>query len=71
MNADRLLDAREGRRIAREDRVHARAVAREDAADRMVGELSSGKCYIWPVGGRYREGTRLELVQFLVRNNYV
>ena len=71
MNLDQQSNAREARRIACEDRVHARAVAREDKADAMVGELSSGKCYVWPVGGKYREGTRFDLVQFLVRNNYV
>lgn len=71
MNIDRQSDAREARRVSRENRVHERALAREDKADAMVGELSSGKCYVWPVGGKYREGTRLELVQFLVRNNYV
>ncbi len=70
MNIDQQSDARETRRIKSEDRYHARIVAREDKADKMVGELSSGKCYVWPVGGKYREGTRLELVQFLIRNNY-
>jgi hypothetical protein len=70
MNLDQQSEAREARRIKSQDRYHARIVAREDAADKMVGELSSGKCYVWPVGGKYREGTRLELVQFLIRNNY-
>lgn len=70
MNIDQASAAREARRIKSEDRYHARISAREDKADRMVGELSSGKCYVWPVGGKYREGTRLELVQFLIRNKY-
>jgi len=36
----------------------------------MVGELSSGKCYVFPVGGKYREGNRADLISYLVRNNY-
>ena len=26
--------------------------------------------YVYPVGGRYREGTRSELIEFLIRNCY-
>lgn len=70
MNLERQSDAREARRIKSEDRYHARIVAREEEAHKMIGELSSGKCYVWPVGGKYREGTRLELLQFLIRNRY-
>ena len=35
--------------------------------------LRDGKTvyYVSPQGGKYREGSRLELVAFLVRNNYV
>lgn len=64
------LDARESRRIKSQNRYLERITAREDAADKMIGELSNGKFYIWPVGGKYREGNRLDLVQFLIRNNY-
>jgi hypothetical protein len=70
MNLEQQSNAREARRIKSEDRYHARIVAREDVAHNMIGELSSGKCYVWPAGGKYREGTRFELVQFLIRNNY-
>jgi hypothetical protein len=46
---------------------------REDAAEAMLGQLvRDGKTvyYVSPVGGKYREGTRLDLIAFLVRNNY-
>jgi hypothetical protein len=70
MNIDQQLNARQSRRMASNDRYLARLERREEAADQMIGELSSGKCYVWPQGGKYREGTRAELVQFLIRNNY-
>ncbi len=37
----------------------------------MIGELASGKCYVYPVSGKYREGTRIALTDFLIRNKYV
>jgi hypothetical protein len=70
MNIDQQLNARQSRRMASNDRYLARLERREEAAEQMIGELSSGKCYVWPQGGKYREGTRAELVQFLIRNNY-
>lgn len=70
MNTYQQLEARQSRRMAAEDRFLARIEKREAAAEQMIGELSSGKCYIWPVGGKYREGTRSELVSFLIRNRY-
>lgn len=70
MNTYQQLEARQARRMAAEDRYLARIEKREAEAERMIGELSSGKCYVFPVGGKYREGTRLELVSFLIRNNY-
>jgi hypothetical protein len=70
MNIDQQLNARQSRRMASNDRYLARLERREVAAEQMIGELSSGKCYVWPQGGKYREGTRSELVQFLIRNNY-
>lgn len=70
MNIDQASDARQARRMASEARYHDRITAREDRAHEMVGELSSGKCYVYPVGGKYREGTRQELVAFLIRNRY-
>lgn len=70
MNTYQQLEARQARRMASEDRYLARIEKREAEAEKMIGELSSGKCYVFPVGGKYREGTRLELVSFLIRNNY-
>lgn len=70
MNTYQQLEARQSRRMAAEDRFLARIEKREAAAEQMIGELSSGKCYVWPVGGKYREGTRSELVSFLIRNRY-
>lgn len=70
MNADRQLDARQARRMAAQDRYLAKLEKRETAADQMIGELGNGKLYVWPIGGRYREGNRAELIAFLLRNNY-
>lgn len=68
---ERHLDARQSCRMATEDKFLNRIEKREAAADAMIGELNSGKLYIYPVGGRYREGTRSDLIAFLLRNNYV
>jgi len=70
MNTNQQLEARQARRMAAEDRFLARMEKREAEAEKMIGELNSGKCYVFPVGGKYREGTRYELVAFLIRNNY-
>jgi hypothetical protein len=46
---------------------------REAVAATMIGEIArEGRpvFYIWPFGGEYREGTRAELIQFLIVNNY-
>ena len=46
---------------------------REEDAEQMLGKLTrDGKevFYVWPQGGKYREGQRSELIAFLVRNNY-
>jgi len=68
---ERSLELRHSRRQRDEDKTHARLVRLEEKAGRMVGELNSGKCYIWPIGGSYREGSRAELIAFLIRNRYV
>ncbi|TAZ20739.1 hypothetical protein ELH77_19225 [Rhizobium ruizarguesonis] len=70
-DTERFLDARQKRRMAAEDRFLSRIEKREAAAEAMIGELNSGKLYVYPVGGKYREGTRAELIAFLIRNNYV
>ena len=70
MNIDQQLNATQSRRMAAQDRYLSRIDRREAAAASMIGELSSGKCYVWPVGGKYQEGNRADLISFLVRNNY-
>lgn len=70
MNIDQQLDARQNRRLAANGRAEARLMQREAKAAEMIGELSSGKCYVFPVGGKYREGTRADLISYLIRNNY-
>jgi hypothetical protein len=71
MTIDQQLDRLQASRMAAQDRFLGRIDRREAKAGKMVGELSSGRCYIYPVGGRYREGTRTDLIAFLVRNRYV
>jgi hypothetical protein len=70
MNIDQHIDARQSRRMAAQDRYLTRLEKREAAASKMIGELSSGKCYVWPQGGKYREGNRADLIDFLIRNKY-
>lgn len=70
MNIDQQLNATQSRRMAAQDRYLTSLDRREAVAASMIGELASGKCYVWPVGGKYREGSRADLISFLVRNNY-
>lgn len=70
MTDEERTDARTAAMLRRDEKAYARIEQREAAAAQMIGELSSGKCYVYPVGGKYREGTRADLVAFLVRNNY-
>lgn len=67
---EQQLEAKQARRMAAQDRYLARIERRESEAEKMIGELVSGKLYVYPVGGKYREGTRSELIAFLIRNNY-
>ncbi|MHC2876632.1 hypothetical protein ACUXLG_005675 [Ralstonia sp. 121560039-2] len=67
------LEARQRRRLAAEHRFLCRMEKREAAAEKMIGELvRDGKevLYVWPQGGKYREGSHGELIAFLLRNNY-
>ncbi len=73
MNIERQLEANQGRRMAAQDRFLDRIERREADAETMIGELCrNGKpvFYVYPQGGKYREGTRSDLVNFLIRNNY-
>lgn len=77
MNIHQQLEGNQNRRMASERRFMNnldKLNAREDEAEAMLGNLiRNGKTvyYVMPVGGKYREGGRLELIAFLVRNNYV
>ncbi len=73
MQIDQQLDARQTRRMKSESRFLDRMERREMAAEAMIGELCrEGRTvfYVWPQGGKYREGSRGELVNFLTRNRY-
>lgn len=67
---EQVLDTTELRRLRHDDKMEAVMNRRETAAEAMIGKLNSGKLYIYPVGGKYREGTKHDLVAFLIRNGY-
>ncbi|HSJ40317.1 MAG TPA: hypothetical protein VK955_04615 [Xanthobacteraceae bacterium] len=70
LSFEESLERKHEARMRRDEKAFERLCAREDAAAAMVGELASGKHYVYPAGGRYREGTRRELIDFLIRNQY-
>lgn len=73
LNDEAFMDAREAARMRADAKTEARMERREREARTMIGELCrDGKTvhYVFPVGGRYREGTTLDLIGFLIRNNY-
>ena len=72
-NIHQQLEGNQNRRMASQSRFLNNIDSREENAEKMLAELlRDGKTiyYVWPQGGRYREGGRLELVAFLIRNNY-
>lgn len=73
MNIHQQLEGNQNRRMASQDRFLNTIDAREEEAEAMIGQLiRDGKTvhYVMPQGGKYREGSRLDLVAFLIRNNY-
>jgi hypothetical protein len=73
MNLDQQLDGIQSRRMSAQSRFLDTIDAREEAAEEMLGQIiRDGKIvyYVTQHGGKYREGTRLELVAFLIRNRY-
>lgn len=77
---ERLLEARNSRRLAREDRFLSRAERRESEAEKLVGELCRDGVTVYYVNlldrrgratGKIRTGSQFELVQYCLRNNYV
>lgn len=74
---NRQVDANHNRRMANEARMIDRQQAIwdrcYDAAEAMIGKLvREGKevFYVMPIGGKYREGTRADLIAFLIRRGY-
>lgn len=70
---DEILDRKNVTRLNRDLVTYERMGKREEQAEKLIGELCrEGKpvFYVMPIGGKYREGTRSELVAFLIRNNY-
>jgi hypothetical protein len=73
MQIEQQLEARQTRRMKAEGHMLDRMERREKAAEAMIGELRrDGQTiyYVWPQGGKYREGSFGELVNFLTRNRY-
>lgn len=73
MDIHQQLEASHARRMSAEARFLDRIEKREQAAARMIGDLCrDGRTihYVWPRGGRYREGAFADLTGFLLRNNY-
>ena len=71
---ERNLEARQTRRMAEESRFLDKLERLTAKAERMIGELCrEGRTvyYVFPEGGKYREGSFGELVDFLIRNHYV
>ena len=67
------LETRQLRRMRAEPQQIARLDRRIADAEQQIGELCrEGRkvLYVFPVGGKYREGNRADLIAFLIRNNY-
>jgi hypothetical protein len=70
---EELMEGRQLRRMKEEDRFLKKLEKRMANAEAMIGELCrEGRTvhYVFPHGGKYREGSELELRLFLMRNNY-
>ena len=71
MNFDQMLDAKANKREAAQAKYHDQMVYREELAENQIGDLNSGKFYVYPVGGKYKESnSKTELISYLIRNNY-
>lgn len=71
VNIDEKIDRSIAAKMRRDERNAEALERREAAAERQIGELCrEGRpvYYVHPVGGQYREGTRVELVSYLLRN---
>jgi hypothetical protein len=68
-----IIETRVDTRANRDYAAYLARARRESAADGQIGALiRNGETvlYVWTTGGRYREGSRLELIDYLMRNNY-
>lgn len=73
MNDEAFMEARDAARCKADDKAYAKLSARMDAAEAMIGQLvreDRTVHYVYPVGGRYREGSRMDMIDFLMRNHY-
>lgn len=71
---EELIEGREIRRCKYEARYVTKLDRQIDAADEMIGELCrEGRqvFYVCAKPGLYREGTRSDLIAYLIRNRYV
>lgn len=74
LSYEAYLEARDTRRFKADEKAANRLERLEIKAEAMVGQLCrDGQTvhYVYPVGGRYREGTPSSLINFLIRNRYV
>jgi hypothetical protein len=69
---EQQIESRVSRKIKSDDRAIARLDRREAESEKQVGTLvREGKTISYIVaGGKYREGTTRDLVDFLIRNKY-
>ena len=73
LDYETLMERRTASRMDRDCKAFDAMRRREDAADAMIGELCrEGRIvhYVYPVGGKYREGQPSDLRRFLIRNGY-
>lgn len=72
---DQIIDSRQNARFAREERACDKYSRQSDKCDRLIGELiREGKTiyYIVTVRGQIKEDCRrMNLINFLIRNQYV
>lgn len=74
MSEEHRFEARDRARWKADDKAYARLCKRMDKAEGMIGELCrDGRkvFYVFPVGGKYREGAPAELTRYLIRNRFV
>lgn len=72
---DQMIDSRQNARFSREGRAYDSYSRQSDKCDRLIGELvREGKTiyYVVTVRGQIKEDCRrMNLINFLIRNQYV